>query len=126
MLTKVLEAWKETLDALSPKLKKRKQVATKNLLSFNAIETYYVLDNPQPSLSEELILSGNFVSANTPVQYAVSPWIKESKRSGFLGRGSLKFAVTVSFYLLYIMGTQAQPICITGRARNSPNCLHSI
>lgn len=65
-------------------------MASTRLLSFRVQETHYELDNP---LEEP---SGRWISIDKELQYAIAPWKDGNVRSGWLGKGSLKFGVIVS------------------------------
>lgn len=80
----------------APALKKRKTVASKKLISFQAQETHYVLDDPA---SESM---GRYISTNKELRYAISPWEAGKPRKGWLGEGSMKLGVVVGLYSLFI------------------------
>lgn len=86
-------AWKDGIGSVAPEVKKRKKVATKNLLQFRAKETFYMVNNPEESST------GKWVSSSAETIYAISPWVSNELRTGWLGEGSIKFAVIVSFPL---------------------------
>lgn len=68
-------------------------MASNKLLTFEAQETHFVVDNP---LEDPI---GKWISTNTVLQYFIAPWKAREPKSGWLGEGSLKFAVQVPINL---------------------------
>lgn len=89
-------AWKEGLLLSAVTTKKRRIVASKRHIPFQAQETHYFLDNP---LEDSL---GRWVSTDEESGYAIAPWKINDLRSGWLGAGSLKFGVIVSMLFLIL------------------------
>lgn len=83
-------AWKEGLFTKAPASRKRRRtVAASRLLTFEAQETHFLLENPLENPT------GKWISTDTVLQYSITPWTAGDPKSGWLGEGSLKFAVQV-------------------------------
>ena len=72
-------------------------VASKNLISFQAQETHFRLNDQEHTFTK----AGCWLTAEAYTSFAISPWKPELRKTGWLGEGSVKFAVCVSVALVY-------------------------
>jgi hypothetical protein len=89
--------WLEGKSTIAPAEKKRKIVASKNLVPFQAQETHFRLNDQEHIFTK----AGCWLTAETYTNFAISPWKQGLRKTGWLGEGSVKFALCVSVALVY-------------------------
>ena len=69
-------------------------MASTTMIPFQAQETHFKLNDQKHTFSK----AGCWLTAETNTNYAISPWKSGHRKSGWLGEGSVKFAVCVSAF----------------------------